>query len=107
MGKHTEVCGKAHLGWCENTLEGVGKTEVSQKAHLVVPLTFHMVHRLTLYSQRFQRYSTLKCSYFDNELSRKTKKIITRGRVRYLELTEFQLIPRDLLQKKAVFKLLA
>ena len=27
--------------------------------------------------------------------------------MRYLELTEFQLIPRDRLQKKAVFKLLA
>ena len=23
MEKHTEVCGKAHLGWCENTPEGV------------------------------------------------------------------------------------
>ena len=40
-----------------------------------------------------------------NELSRETEKI-SRGRVRYLELTEFQLIPRDQLQKKAVFKLL-
>ena len=50
-----------------------------------------MAHRSTLYSQQFQRYSTLKCSYFKNELSRNFF-LITRGRVRYFELTEFQLL---------------
>ena len=38
-----------------------------------------------------------------DELSRKTEKLITSGRVHYLELTEFPLIPQDRLQKKAVF----
>ena len=38
---------------------------------------------------------------------REKQKLITCGRVCYLELTEFQLILRDRLQKKAVFKLLA
>ena len=32
---------------------------------------------------------------------REKKKLITRGRMRYLELTEFPLIPRDGLQKEA------
>ena len=40
---------------------------------LAILLTFHMAHHSTLYSQRFRRYSTPKCSYFENELSRKTK----------------------------------
>ena len=57
--------------------------------------------------QRFQRHSILKCSYFENELSRKTKKVITRGRMRYFEVTEIQLIPHDRLQKKAVLKMFA
>ena len=35
---------------------------------------------------------------------REKRKLITRGPVRFLELTEFPLIPRDGLQKEAEFK---
>ena len=35
------------------------------------------------------------------------EKLITRGCMRYLELTEFPLIPRDGLQKETEFKQLA
>ena len=52
-------------------------------------------------------FDDIKSSYFENKLLRKTEKVITRTHVRYLKLTEFLLIPRDRLQKTAVFKLLA
>ena len=65
-----------------------------QYKSLALPLTLHMEHHSTIRSQWFQLYSTLKCSYFENELTRKTENLTTRGRMHYLDLMKSPLVPR-------------